>query len=522
MKSVLAMEKRLFVFFFGLLLTGTMLAQITIQTDRNTANYEVGETIVFTVHSTMTGPAEYEIRYSERSKVLAQGKIDLVAGQDVEIPIEIQEPCFIICKVSLFGNEGFAGASISPFDIVPFEDTPVDFDAFWNGLKAQLAQIPMDPQVAFMFQTPASKTYRVNLANIDNRRVYGYISIPTTQGSFAAVLQVPAYGSFPGNASPIPFVAENLGMIAMSISIHNTEPDVQDPNAYEPNNPSVKEENYYRYALMGAVRAIDYIYARPDFDGSQLAVFGISQGGGLAISTAGLDSRVKLLIDLVPALCRHDGLKYARPSGHPHYIYTSRMQVGTSAYEQTITEATKYYDAVNFAKRFQGPSLSVFGYIDPTCPPATGFTANNQLLNAKMIVHSRDKGHDAYFAGQYDWYRFIRGYFSGLKPYQVPQENTAWYVLDAGQGQTVSVGANISLNATLTNKSQPITDLPIEWQKVSGPGGVHFSSPYAYQTDASFNQAGSYLLRAVVKDESPLAASGVWYDIVDYVWISVQ
>ena len=516
------MIKRLFALFVGLLLTGALMAQITIETDLNTASYKVGETIIFTVHSTISGSAEFEIRYSKRSKILDQGKIDLVAGQEAEISIVIEAPCFIICKVSLFGHEGFAGASIAPFDIVPFEDTPTDFDAFWNGLKSQLAQIPMNPQVTFMSETLASKTYRVNLANIDNRRLYGYISVPTTQGSFAAVLQVPAYGSFPGNATPIQFVAENLGMIAMSISIHNTEPDVQDPNAYVPNNPAVKEDNYYRYALLGAVRAIDYIYSRSDFDGNQLAVYGISQGGGLAISTAGLDNRVKLLIDLVPALCRHDGLKYARASGHPHYITTSRMQVGTPDHELAITEATKYYDAVNFAKRFQGPSLSVFGYLDPTCPPATGFTANNQLLHSKMIVHARDKAHDAYFVGQYDWYRFIRGYFTGLKPYQVPQENTAWYLLDIGPGQTVSIGANINLQATLTDKSQPVTSLPIEWQKVAGPGGVHFTSPDAYQTSASFNQKGSYLLRAVVKDETPLAQHGVWYDIVDYVWVFVE
>ncbi len=516
------MTKRLFCLLLTFVLSIGVQAQVTVSTDRPSANYSVGETIIFKVHSTITGPLDYEIRYSDRSKVLEKGKIDVIAGQDAEILISVENPCFIICKVNIFGNEAIAGASIDPFDLSPLEPEPVDFDAFWEGMKAQLAQIPIDPQLTFIFQTPASKTYRINLANIDNRRVYGYISIPTTAGPFAAVLQVPAYGSFPGNAIPIQYVAENLGMIAMSISIHNTEPDVQDPNAYQPDNPSVKEENYYRYALMAAVRSIDYIYSRPDFDGNQLAVFGISQGGGLAISTAGLDSRVKLLVDLVPALCRHDGLRYARPSGHPHYIAMSRLNLGTPEDEYAITEATKYYDAVNFAKRFQGPSLSVFGYLDGTCPPATGFTANNQLLNSKMIVHVRDKGHDAYFAGQYDWYRFVRGYFYGLKPYETPQENTAWYVLDAGSSQTTTVGESILLQAHLTNKSQPVTNLPIEWQKVLGPGGVHFDTPYAYQTNASFSAPGSYLLRAVVKDESPLTQKGIWYNVIDYLWITVN
>lgn len=515
------MKQGYFLLLFWLLVANVN-AQISILTDHATANYEVGETVIFKVNATSTGEADYEIRYSAASKVLKKGKINLVAGQDAEIFFQAQEPCFIMCKVVLFGQEGLVGVSIAPKDLAPFEPEPADFDAFWTGMKAKLAQIPMSPQVAFLFETPASKTYRVSLANIDNRRVYGYISVPTTQGPFAAVLQIPAYGSAPGNAIPIPYVAENLGMIAMTISIHNAAPDTQDPNAYQPDNPSVKEENYYRYALLAAVRSIDYIYSRPDFDGNQLAVFGISQGGGLALSTSGLDSRVKLLIDLVPALCRHDGLRYDRPSGHPHYISKSRMFVGTPEDEAAVTEATKYYDAVNFAKRFQGPSLSVFGYLDGTCPPATGFTANNQLLQSKIIVHSRDEGHGAYFVGQYDWYRFIRGYFTGLKPYEVPQYNTAWYVFDVGSGQVTFVGESISLHANLTNKSQVVTNLPIEWQKVIGPGSVHFGAPYAYDTDASFSQSGSYLLRAVVRDESPLVSNGVWYEVVDYVWVTVN
>ncbi len=513
-------------FLFTLLLSFGVLvsvsAQITITPDHKTASYNVGETIVFNIHSTITGPATYEIRYSEQTKVLEKGKLDVVANQDYQITFVPQEPCFLICKVYVSGNEGIAGVSVSPFDIMPFEDTPADFDEFWANQKAQLAQIPIDPQLTLFSETGASTTYKISLASIDNRRVYGYLSVPKVNEPMAAVLQVPAYGSAPGNAQPVPWIAENLGAIILNISIHNAPPDQQDPNAYQPNDPSIREKNYYRYAFMAAVRAIDYIFTRPDFDGKELAVYGISQGGGLALCTAGLDQRVKLLVDIVPALCRHDGQRYGRPSGHPFYIATSRFTVGTPEHEYATTEATKYYDAVNFAKRFTGPSLSMFGYLDQTCPAETGFTANNQLLNSKMIIHQRDKGHNSFFLGPYDLYRFIRGYFTDLHSKYPPADSSTWYVMDAGGGQTTSVNTDIDLEANLTLDQQATTSLPVEWQKVSGPGAVHFSTPYKYLTKASFSKPGSYLLRVVATDNALLDSDGVWMQIVDYVWIQVN
>lgn len=500
----------------------SLQAQITITPDHPNHQYAVGETIVFTINSPQSGVGQYAIRYSDISRTLEQASINLVAGQDKQVIFTPQEPCFLVCSVQVGDQSGISGASVSPFDLQPLAEEPADFDAFWNGVKAELAQVPIDPQVTLHSQTTASKTYRVNLGGLDGRRVYGYISVPTTSGPFGAILQVPAYGSFPGNAYPVPFIAENMGMIAMSISIHNAEPDTQDPNAYQPDNPLIPEENYYRYALSAAVRAIDYIFSRSDFDGNQLAVYGISQGGGLAISTAGLDQRVKLLINLVPALSRHSGLSFTRPSGHPHYLHTARFSGQSPSYEIGLLQGFRYYDTVNFAKRFKGPSLSVFGYIDPTCPPATGFTANNQLIGTKMIVHSTEKGHDAYFADQFDWYRFIRGHFSGFMPYFPPPEDTPWYVLDVGTPQSTTIGTNINLQANLTNQENLVTNLPITWQKVKGPGSVHFSSLTNYTTTARFNQAGTYLLRAVVKDETQLATDKVWYDIIDYVEITVN
>ena len=59
---------------------------------------------------------------------------------------------------------------------------------------------------------------------------------------------------------------------------------------------------YYKYGVLGAIRAIDYIFSRSDFNGSEMGVMGVSQGGGLAYLVAGVDDRVNLLLNSVPAL----------------------------------------------------------------------------------------------------------------------------------------------------------------------------------------------------------------------------
>lgn len=59
---------------------------------------------------------------------------------------------------------------------------------------------------------------------------------------------------------------------------------------------------YYKRVYMGCVRAVDFIYSLPEFDGKNLAVNGGSQGGALSIITAGLDNRIKYLAAFYPAL----------------------------------------------------------------------------------------------------------------------------------------------------------------------------------------------------------------------------
>jgi cephalosporin-C deacetylase-like acetyl esterase len=72
---------------------------------------------------------------------------------------------------------------------------------------------------------------------------------------------------------------------------------------------------YYKRVYLGCVRANDFIFSLPQFDGVNLAVTGGSQGGALSIITAGLDPRVKHLAAYYPALSDVTGYLKGRAGG---------------------------------------------------------------------------------------------------------------------------------------------------------------------------------------------------------------
>ncbi len=497
-----------------------LMAQVNIVPDRENATYEVGEPMFFNVTSNSSGPATYSIQYDRRSPILATGTVDIQAGKVTQIPFESTEPSFVLCDINQSGNGATAAAAFSPYDIAPYEDEPSDFDIFWDNKKNELANIPINPNVSLLSSTNLSTTYRVNLSSIEGRRVYGYLSVPNVQGIYPAVLLMPSYGSGPNHVTPKNYITEQAGVITFYISIHNAEPDQGDPNAYNPNDISSRDGNYYRFALLGAVRAIDYLFTRDDFDKQNLGVMGVSQGGGLSLIVAGLDDRVKLLINGIPALCQHSGLRYGKTAGHPYFIFKSRTEDGSAWHENATVEATKYYDAMNFAKRFNGPSLSYMSYEDITCPPGTMFAANNQLLGSKVIVHRREEGHDTpdYWLGRFD---FIRKHFSttGLAP-DVP--STTGYYANIGSDMTTAVNTAINLSATVEVNGNTTTSLPGRWEKVSGPGVVSFSNPSSYSTSATFGQSGTYVLKFSAVDDDFPANEAKWITVADYIKVDVN
>ena len=139
---------------------------------------------------------------------------------------------------------------------------------------------------------------------------------------------------------------------------------------------------------LSCYRAAQYLTERPDWDGRTLVVMGDSQGGMQTFVTAGLHPKITAGLALVPAGCDLTGPVVARAGGWPGWYFATQ---GKDAGK--VREASRYYDAVNFASRIKCPMLVGLGLIDETCPPAGVFAAINQLVGPKETVILVKSGH---------------------------------------------------------------------------------------------------------------------------------
>lgn len=491
---------------------------LQVTTDRASAYYEAGETITF-IFSGTSGSVSYEIYYDKFTPMLKSGSVD-ISGSEARITYRLEEPGFVVCKAKQGTQTVFAAAAVSPYKITAFEAEPADFDAFWQRAKQELRQIPMDARLSPYSSDDYSTTYRISFAHVDNRRVYGYISIPKGQGPFPAILTLPPFGSAVNLVKPETELASKAGVIALTISIHNAEPDKQDANAYQPNDISIPEKNYDRQAILGCIRAIDYLFTRNDFN-KKLGVVGVSQGGGLAMITAGLDERVNLLAFSTTTHAQHLGLKYNKASGFPNYLNQARVQNRGAAYEAAVAKASQYFDAVYFAKRYKGPVLNFINYLDDVTPPATEFAAFNQIRGMKILLHSTKLKHqhgNEYWNGRYDFFRRL---FPETQHAPWPwTPTTTGYFIDAGEAVTVATGTPLSLSGTLFFNAQAL-NLPVKWEKLSGSGTVTFSNATTATTTATFSTPGTYVLRLTANDYSKLQTENKYYTLMDEVEITV-
>lgn len=404
----------------------TPALQLSVVTDRPEALYAPREEATFRIQvrrgetPLANTPAAVELTNDGFRSLVPARTLTLDAEGRASISGTLPEPGFLQCRVTV-KNAGqtataLGAAGFAPEEIRPAAKLPDDFQAFWATGKKELAGIPMDARLTPVERhtTAEVEVFKINLANVRNSRVYGWLSVPRKQGPFPAVLVVPGAGVYP--QGPTTQYAR-LGAVTMNISVHDMDVDLP-PAAYtEAQTGPLKgyphlgktdrEKFYYRRVILGCARALDYLTGRPDWNRKHLAVIGSSQGGALSLITAGVDARVTALSANVPAMCDHAGYTLGRVSGWPQL-----GEGGKAADLDAIIRVSAYYDAVNFARQFRGPALVSAGFIDRTCSPTSVYAAYNVLRGPKEMMNFPLMGHavDRRFTARQE--AFLREHFS--------------------------------------------------------------------------------------------------------------
>jgi len=505
-----------FTLFFCLLFT-SLSAQFALTLDRETADYALGETAEISIQSSQSGIASFRFFFDKNFSDLQSGTINISANTIVKIPFNTNESGLVFCEVTLNETTQNTTLIFGRNEIKVQNVEPADFDAFWQNQIQNARNIPLDPQITFLSTEEEVTNYRINISNLEGRRTYGYISVPNTGENFPAFVILPAFGQGAGQVSPASFLASRCNAITVALSVHNAEPDETDPNAYQPNNSDDREAYYYRYAILGTLRMIDYLFTRGDFDGINVGLAGVSQGAGLSLMAAGLDERVKLLAISNPALCHHAGYEYGREAGFPDYLLRSAELQDPSHYTQTLN-ASAYYDAAFFAKRYLGPTFANISYLDDTTPAETSFAALNNLRGTLLLTHSLNLGHthpEAYWNGRLDFFR--RVFQNSQRP---PYFMTTGYWGEATGEEEVNLGEETVLDSRVFREEGQL-DLPVQWTKISGAGNVNFSASQSAVTSVNFTLPGTYILKCERTDTENLVINNSFQTVVNYLEIKV-
>ncbi len=505
-------------------------AQLSVSTTEMSNIFEMGQTMNFVVNpGYFSGTATYKIVFQEVSPdlapVIASGSIELIANQTTNIPFTLNEANFVQCIVEFAGEKSIAGAAFSPCQIEPYEPMPADFQDFWSGKKAELDQIPMNPQLTFHSSTAYSETYLLELDAVDNRKVYGWISIPMGNGPFPALLSMPSAGNVANSIQPENVFAEQLNTIFVAISIHNGPLNSVAPGAYEHEDLTDPNGIYFRYAVQAGMRAIEYIHSRPDFDQENFGLHGISQGAGLATLLAGIDDRVDLLVLGTPALCEHNGLKYQRASGWPTFLAQSHWTGEGEDHQLGTLEAAKYYDAVYAASFYDKPVKIALSYQDEITRPATGFSLYNAFASEqKLLVHNLLYNHlipNNFYTDRYDFIRTVWPTVTANPPN--PMSNTTKsYFADAGADQSAATAQDITLSGHVFYNDIENTTWPVNWKILEAPGMVIIDNPSSRTTTASFSMPGIYKLQFNAHDRETRLSEEIFYQVSDIITIFIS
>lgn len=344
-----------------------------------------------------------EVEYETGPELMLADKRGTIKLQDGKALLNIgsmSEPGFKDCrlKVKLDGEEYFHHIKVGfePEKLKPYTAYPDDFIDFWENAKEEAAKCPMEVTKTFVpeYSSNLVDCYLVKIQTFKRTQyIYGYLSVPKGEGVYPAVFSPPGAGVKPMDPMKDIFYAEN-GFIRFDMEIHGIRPDLDAEtygeisrafgngnNSYLVNGLDDRDSYYMKKVYLSCIRALDYLTSLPEWDGKNLIAQGGSQGGALALITAGLDSRITACAANHPALSDMAGYKAGRAGGYPH-LFTKFSGMDTPEKLKTL----EYYDVVSFARHIRIPVFMTWGFNDNVCPPTTSYIVYNLLKAQKEAL----------------------------------------------------------------------------------------------------------------------------------------
>lgn len=368
--------------------------------------------------STATFGLNIYVRSAAKDSVkLTQIPVTLAVGESKSITHELTNPTpgfyryyLDVTDGNSIRNKVVRQIGYNPDQMVSVNDAQADFDEFWDAAKAELASVAPEYKVTYKQTYGTHLIYDVEMKSIKGNTIKGYLSVPNKSGKFPAIVVSNGFwvtATIPDRTDD--YVVFNYNIRGQGISTEYTYTDDLFVNGL-----ANKNAYYYRECYMDALRAVDFVCARPEVDVNKIFAEGESQGGALTYAIAALDSRILAIAPRLPFLS--DFPLYYKIKENVNEIDEWPMNILNqfmSKYSFTSNNTFKnlsYFDIKNLAGKIKCPVLMCVALQDPTCPPSINFAAYNQVTQTKEYMILKNNGHysDASFITYKDaWFKKI-------------------------------------------------------------------------------------------------------------------
>ena len=234
---------------------------------------------------------------------------------------------------------------------------PGDFDTFWQGVLAELARLPMAPEVE---QIPLrsndfATVYGVRLTSMGPYRISGYLSVPRGQGPFPARYFLPRYGSVSDLVPQGTANGQRRHYVTFSLSVRGQR---RADSPYAASFPGQLTDGIddrstyiYRGIIADCCRGLEYLAQRPEVDTGRIAAI----GSDLSFIAAALCPRVTHVVS-TPVI-HHLALERAGSTqAYPLEELNDYLRMYPERLEQ-VAGTLAHYDLAGFAPTVEAATL---------------------------------------------------------------------------------------------------------------------------------------------------------------------
>lgn len=294
-----------------------------------------------------------------------------------------------------------------------------DFETFWEETLAEANTQPLNPAVEpVTYPVPEVQPFAARYSGWQGAGIAAWYLLPSGQGPFPALV---FYHGYQNSKSAIynylPWVLQGYAVLAVDVrgqpgsSIDNAIYSTGHAKGWMTKGILDEKEYYYRGVYVDSVRALDFLASRQEVDMNRVGLTGFSQGGGLSLAVAALDSRPALTMPGMPFLCH-----FERPleisENYPYWEFADYIRHHPTRAGR-VFRTLSYFDNLNLADLIQCPALLNVGLLDETCPPSTIFAVYNRLnvpKNIAVFPYHRHERPDTHWETQLQWANhYLRG-----------------------------------------------------------------------------------------------------------------